>query len=76
MFGRFVTSEWIHIVHLSKPEGQEPLLTGRRAPTKTEGVSESVDKITGDYLRLQLFYADEKSTNRSSKTAHGRAVES
>jgi AcrR family transcriptional regulator len=31
-------------------------LTGRRVPTKTESVSESVDKITGDGLRLQLFF--------------------
>src|ERR1700685_2902967 len=31
------------------------LLTGRRVPTKTESVSESVDRITGDCLRLQLF---------------------
>jgi len=30
-------------------------LTGRPVPTKTESVSESLDKITGDYLRLQLF---------------------
>jgi AcrR family transcriptional regulator len=30
-------------------------LTGRRVPTKTESVSESVDRITGDNLRLQLF---------------------
>ena len=30
-------------------------MTERRVPTKTESVSESVDKITGDYLRLQLF---------------------
>jgi len=29
-------------------------LTGCRVPAKTESVSESVDKITGDYLRLQL----------------------
>jgi AcrR family transcriptional regulator len=29
-------------------------LTGCRVPAKTERVSESVDKITGDYLRLQL----------------------
>src|SRR5579863_1170596 len=36
-------------------EAGEPLLTGRRFPTKTESVSESLDKITGDYLRLQLF---------------------
>src|SRR5258708_11344469 len=33
----------------------EPLLTGRRVPAKTESVSESVDKITGECLRLQLF---------------------
>jgi AcrR family transcriptional regulator len=32
------------------------LLTGHRIPTKTENVSESVDKITGGYLRLQLFF--------------------
>ena len=38
-----------------KPEAPEQLLTTRRVPTKTESVSESVDKITGDYLRLQLF---------------------
>jgi len=31
-------------------------LTGCRVPVKTESVSESVDKITGDYLRLQLFF--------------------
>jgi AcrR family transcriptional regulator len=30
-------------------------LTGRRVPAKTESVSESIDKITGDGLRLQLF---------------------
>jgi hypothetical protein len=30
-------------------------LTGCRVPAKAEGVSESLDKITGDYLRLQLF---------------------
>ena len=30
-------------------------MTERRVPTKTESVSVSVDKITGDYLRLQLF---------------------
>jgi AcrR family transcriptional regulator len=34
---------------------RELLLTGRRVPAKTENVSESVDKITGDGLRLQLF---------------------
>src|SRR5579863_1143112 len=37
-------------------EAGEPLLTGRRVPAKTESVSESLDKITGDYLRLQLFF--------------------
>src|ERR1700680_3337229 len=36
-------------------KNREPPLTGRRVPTKTESVSESIDKITGDYLRLQLF---------------------
>jgi len=34
---------------------REPLLTGRRVPNKTESVSESIDKITGDCLRLQIF---------------------
>src|ERR1700684_3767427 len=44
---------WIHI-HLSKLENPgKPLLTGGSVPTKTESVSEY--KITGDYLRLQLF---------------------
>jgi AcrR family transcriptional regulator len=33
----------------------ESLLTGRPVLTKTESVSESLDKITGDYLRLQFF---------------------
>jgi AcrR family transcriptional regulator len=32
------------------------LLTGRPAPSKTESVSESVVKITGDFLRLQSFF--------------------
>ena len=31
-------------------------MTGRWAPTKTESVSESIHKITGDYLRLQLYF--------------------
>ena len=31
-------------------------MTGRRVPAKTEDVSESLDKITGDYLRLQTFF--------------------
>src|SRR5271156_4478555 len=52
------------------------LLTGRRVPTKTESVSESVDRITGDCLRLQLFlYADDKSENCPTKAAHRRAAE-
>jgi AcrR family transcriptional regulator len=38
-----------------EPQNIEPPLTGRLIPTKTESVSVSVDKITGDYLRLQLF---------------------
>jgi hypothetical protein len=54
-----MTSQWIHILHLSKPEiepqNPELLLTGRRVPTKTESVSESILKITGECLRLQLF---------------------
>src|SRR5579863_1627616 len=33
----------------------QPLLTARRFPAKTESVSESLHKITGDSLRLQLF---------------------
>jgi AcrR family transcriptional regulator len=36
-------------------------LTGRRVPDKTESVSESVDKITGDCLRLQLFFMPAKT---------------
>src|SRR5277367_3732964 len=51
----FITSKWIHIPHLSMPGGREALLTGRLLPTKTESVSESVDKITGGSLRLQVF---------------------
>ena len=31
-------------------------MTGSRVPAKTESVSESLDKITGDHLRLQLFF--------------------
>jgi hypothetical protein len=46
-------------------------LTGGRVPAKTESVSESLDKITGEYLRLQLFfwYAYEKSesTTKASR---------
>src|SRR6202795_5165060 len=47
--------------HLSKPER---LLTGRRVPAKTESVSESIDKITGDYLRLQFFFMPKKNHKR------------
>jgi AcrR family transcriptional regulator len=36
-------------------------LTGCRVPAKTESVSESIDQITGDYLRLQLFYMPAKN---------------
>src|SRR5580692_7886972 len=41
---------------LEAGEPTEPLLTGCRVLTKTESVSESVDKITGECLRLQLFF--------------------
>ena len=67
----FMTSKWIHIPHLSKSEIGKPLLTGRRVPTKTESVSESIDKITGDCLRLQLFFMPtkaRKSTPRKPRT--------
>jgi len=37
------------------------LLTSRRVPNKTESVSESVDKITGDALRLQVFFMPVKN---------------
>jgi len=47
-------------------------LTGRRVPAKTESVSESVDKITGDHLRLQLFFCmppkDQKIVPRKTRT--------
>jgi AcrR family transcriptional regulator len=46
-------------------------LTGRRVPAKTESVSESVDKITGDYLRLQLFFMlakTQKTATRKPRT--------
>jgi AcrR family transcriptional regulator len=39
----------------------EALLTSRRIPNKTESVSESVDKITGDALRLQVFFMPPKN---------------
>jgi len=37
------------------------LLTSRRVPNKTESVSESVDRITGDVLRLQCFFMPAKN---------------
>lgn len=46
--------ELIHIPGLSTRQ-TEPLLTARFVPDKTESVSESVHKITGDCLRLQIF---------------------
>src|SRR5580704_18563386 len=70
----FITSQWIHIPHLSKPGGREALLTDRLVPTKTESVSESIDKITGDFLRLQLFYARQNSENCPEKTAYRRTT--
>ena len=42
-------------------------MTGRRVPAKTESVSESVDKITGDYLRLQLFFMPAKNQNNAPR---------
>jgi AcrR family transcriptional regulator len=36
-------------------------LTGRSIPAKTESVSELLDKITGECLRLQLFYMATKN---------------
>ena len=46
-------------------------MTGRLVPTKTESVSESVDKITGDSLRLQVFFmptTDQKIAPRKPRT--------
>src|SRR5437899_9543532 len=71
------------LAFLTSRSRRNPLLTERRVPTKAESVSESVDKITGDYLRLQLFcmptkthlYADQNSENCPAKTAHRRAAE-
>src|ERR1700733_15401693 len=51
------------------------LLTGCPVPAKTESVSESVDKITGDYLRLQLFYGVHKYEDCPTQTADRRAAE-
>jgi hypothetical protein len=76
----YITSEWIHIPHLSKPEiepqNPELKLTGRRVPTKTESVSESLDKITRGWPRLQLFYMPtkiQKITPRKPRT-NGRGT--
>jgi AcrR family transcriptional regulator len=46
-------------------------LTGRRIPDKTESVSESLDKITGDSLRLQFVLMptkNQKITPRKPRT--------
>src|ERR1700739_1995032 len=51
----------------SKLRNPEPLLTGRRVPTKTESASESLDKITGDCLRLQLFFMPTKNQKIASR---------
>jgi AcrR family transcriptional regulator len=40
----------------TKRQSKNPLLTGCHVPAKTESVSESLDKITGGCLRLQLFF--------------------
>jgi AcrR family transcriptional regulator len=57
-----IASAWIHIPHLSKTgEPRNRLLTGCPIPIKTESVSESVDKITGDCLRLQPFFMPTKN---------------
>src|ERR1700688_1244236 len=57
--------------YLSRPENSEPLLTAGKVPIKTESVSESVDKITGGSLRLQLFFMptkDQKISPRKPRT--------
>src|SRR6202140_4718323 len=57
--------------YLSRPENSEPLLTAGKVPIKTESVSESVDKITGGSLRLQLFFMptkDQKIVPRKPRT--------
>src|SRR6266566_9154786 len=43
------------------------LLTGHRGPDKTESVSESIDKITGDCLRLQDIFMVKKSSRSSAR---------
>ena len=52
--------EWIHIPHLSKRGTAKTAIDRCLAPIKTESVSESVDKITGGCLRLQLFFMPPK----------------
>jgi AcrR family transcriptional regulator len=45
-------------------------LTARPVPVKTETISESLDKITGECLRLQLFYMPSKNYKTAqNKTA-------
>jgi AcrR family transcriptional regulator len=51
----FMTSDGIHIPHLEAGKLRNRPLTARPVPIKTESVSESLDKITGGSLRLQLF---------------------
>src|ERR1700728_1232212 len=58
-------------IHLSSPLEFGTLLTQRPIPTKTESVSELLDKITGECLRLQLFYMtlkNQKITSRKPRT--------
>jgi AcrR family transcriptional regulator len=42
-------------------------LTGRRTAAKTESVSESIDKISGDYLRLQNICMAKKSSQSAAR---------
>jgi AcrR family transcriptional regulator len=58
-------------IHLSTPLEFGTLLTQHPIPTKTESVSELLDKITGECLRLQLFYMtlkNQKITSRKPRT--------
>jgi AcrR family transcriptional regulator len=50
---RLIGYKLIHFKPLRLKNGT--LLTGSQVPVKTESVSESVDKINGDCLRLQIF---------------------
>src|SRR6185295_5270763 len=54
-------SEFIFLT--SRRNTRKRLLTGPEVPAKTEGVSELIDRIIGDYLRLQSFFG--MSTARS-----------